>query len=58
MSYFCCWLFVVLIGCLFVFFSCLCVRFFNVSLFLVLCDLILVKFCLAASKIVSKYFSS
>jgi len=44
-------LFAVLIGCLFVFF-----QFF--SLFLVFCDLVLVKFYLAASRIVCKLFSS
>jgi len=31
-------------------FSRVCVRFFSVSLFLVLCALVLVKFCLAASR--------
>ena len=42
---------VVVVGCLSVF-----LQFF--SLFLVLCDLVLVKFCLAASRIVCKLFSS
>ena len=32
-------------------FSCVCVCFFSVSLFLVLCAFMLVKFCLAASRL-------
>ena len=48
---FCCWVSVVVAGC----FGCI----FSVfSLFLVLRDLVLVKHCLAASRIVCKLFSS
>ena len=37
-------------------FSCLCVRFFSVSPFLVFCILVVVKFCLAASRLYCNCF--
>ena len=47
-SYFCCWLFIVVFDCLPMF-----LQFF---LFLVICDLVLVKLCLTASRIVFNCF--